>query len=331
MRGKVAMVVAVAAMLSGGWGPERAFAAMSGSRHSLGTVQVTAALPTPPIWMAERDGHTVIVMAVIDPAPADLLWRSARLDHLLNQATAVVDAPDLRLRLGLFGGLGAMATAVRHARYPDHGSLQQHLAPTDFAEVQQAEQYYNHGDTDFYRDRPSFAADVLMDAALRQLGYRRHSPVVAGLLKGFAARRVSEVRPVYQADLEQPTAYMRELLEDDDAAMPCLTALADFLDHHAGNLQARAEAWSEGDTDALARTEAHAFDICRSSHFPATLLARHGVTDIDGHLMAVWRSAVIKASADHAVVFAWLPMGALSGAHDYLQALQNVGFQLRRW
>ena len=55
------------------------------------------------------------------------------------------------------------------------------------------------------------------------------------------------------------------------------------------------------------------------------------MTDIDGHLMAVWRSAVIKASADHAVVFAWLPMGALPGAHDYLQALQNVGFQLRRW
>lgn len=291
-------------------------------------INVEGSSQTPPLWYASKDGYTVIVLSTVAPFPAGLYWRSARLEKILQRATAIILPPKAKLKLGFFGRMSAVTSAPGKTSYENGLTLADSLTASAYDDVVLANERFNKNDSSLIRARPAFAAYLLQRAALSHMHLDHESPVYA-YLQGLGRRDHAQIfEPDYAVRVDGPRDFVGAITGEQPADINCLSQTAHLLVHRGNLLRERAQAWADGDTAKVQADRIEALETCRASLHPGENLAKHGVTDLHGHMLASWVAAVDDASRTNKIVLAALPFDELIGADGYLSVLRQNGFSV---
>ena len=298
------------------------------------TLLVTGTQPGPGMWQVRKGGHVLWILGTQSPLPERMEWQSADVREMLAQADAIVRPPGLSVNsdIGLFGKLFLLPSMFKARKNPDGKTLAEVVPPAQYARWQALKARWIGKDRGVEQWRPVFAAQALYAAAIRKSGMTAENPVsplIDAALKRKPAPEVLDSRARFE--VKNPRAALKEFnaiaLDDGD----CFARTLDRIDGDLGTMKQRANAWAEGDIDALrALPYPNQYAACLRALSGSTVARRLGAGDMDGSLRAAWLASAEKALATHAVSFGTLPMGMLiqPGPDNYLDRLRAKGYEV---
>ena len=297
----------------------------------LQTVVVTGLQPGPGLWRVSRGDHVLWVLGTVTPLPRDIEWDTNAVEKAVARSQQILLAPSIELKAdtGFFGRLALIPSALRARRNPDGRTLQQILAPAEYARWQSLKARYIGRDGGIEQWRPVFAALELYDKAIRKSGMRHGgfvSPVVEKLAKRY---RVATIDPQLVVTVPQPKKVLQEFAETSLDDSECLRLTLDRIEGDLGRMAERANAWSIGDIDGLrGLSDGNQFTACSAAFTGAALARRLGIDDIRQQVRAKWVAAAEHALASNRSTLAILPMSQLLRDDGYLTDLRAKGYEV---
>lgn len=314
--------------------PQAAPAAAEPPVVDMDTVLVTGTQPGPGMWQVRKDGHVLWILGTQSPLPEHMEWQSADVREVLAQASAIIRPPSLSVDsdIGLFGKLFLLPSMFKARKNPDGKTLAEVLPPAQYARWQALKARWIGNDRGIEQWRPVFAARELYAVAIRKSGMTAANPVgplVDAALKRKPAPELLDSRVRFE--VKNPRAALKEFnatpLDDGD----CFARTLDRIDGDLDTMKLRANAWAEGDVDALrALPYPNQYAACLRALSESAVARRLGAGDMDAGLRAAWLASAEKALATHAVSFGTLPMGMLigPGPDNYLDRLRAKGYDV---
>jgi TraB/PrgY/gumN family len=117
--------------------------------------------------------------------------------------------------------------------------------------------------------------------------------------------------------------FSNEALNDQD----CFRRTLDRIESDLGTMVGRANAWAEGDVEALRSLPFQSQFAACSAVFTGNAVARkQGMDDIQVRLENAWMAAAEKSLGENASTFAVLPVGQLIQAGGFLDKLAAKGY-----
>lgn len=297
----------------------------------LQTVVVTGLQPGPGLWRVSRGDHVLWILGTVTPLPRDIEWDTNAVEKAVARSQQVILAPSVEVKAdtGFFGKLALIPSALRARRNPDGRTLQQILAPAEYARWQSLKTRYIGRGAGIEQWRPVFAALQLYDKAIRKSGMRHGgfvSPVVEKLAKRY---RVATIDPQLVVTVAQPKQVLKEFAETSLDDTECLVLTLDRIEGDLGRMAERANAWSIGDIDGLRDLpDGNQFTACSAAFTGAALARRLGIDDIPQQLRAKWIAAAERALASNRSTLAILPMSQLLRDDGYLADLRARGYEV---
>ncbi len=298
------------------------------------TVLVTGTQPGPGMWQVRKGGHVLWILGTQSPLPERMEWQSTEVRDVLAQAGAIVRPPSLSVDsdIGMFGKLLLLPSMFKARRNPDGRTLAEVLPPAQYARWQALKMRWIGNDRGIEQWRPVFAAQALYAAAIRKSGMTARnpaSPLIDAALKRRPAPDVLDSRARFE--VKNPRAALKEFnasaLDDGD----CFARTLDRIDSDLGAMRQRANAWAEGDIEALrALPYPNQYAACLRALSDSAVARRLGAGDVDARMRAAWLASARKALETYPVSFAMLPMGMLirSGPDNYLDRLRAEGCEI---
>jgi uncharacterized protein YbaP (TraB family) len=293
--------------------------------RNLRPVKVLGVVPGPDMWQVRRGSHVMWILGTLDELPQHMQWRAREVRAVIAQAGQVLDLPRVRIHasLGYFDRL---------ALNPDGRQLRDVVPPQDYQKwLALKAQYIGQDDSQHdsvEQRRPVYAAIKLYLDALAQAGLSpdQIQPVIADLLK----RNAMTLTPViYREDNARSgdpvgAAHITQAMD-----LACFEATLDHLQADLPILQQRAQAWTSGDLETLAKLPmSDQLDVCRESLIASGASFQPDMADVRVKLRNAWLLAASNAIASHKVSFAMLPMADLLGADNYLDQLRAQGYRV---
>lgn len=304
------------------------------SAPTLETVLVTGDQPGPGLWRVTRgedDEHGMWVLGTVSPLPIRMNWMSDEVESRIAQSEVFLHSPSLRFDAGVgrFRGLLLVPSLMRARNNPDNKRLQDVLPPEVYERWQVLKARYIGRNRAIERRRPLFVAQELYEKAIDRLGLRSGvvQPVLDRAAKGNG---VEVVRPTLEVELGDSArrtikAFASAPLEDVD----CFRQNLAHLESDTHNLILRANAWAEGDIDALrAIPLVDRGPACIEAVFNSTFVAEQGMADLPERLQETWLIEAERVLAGEGDSFAVLPLGLILRADGYLAALARRGYRI---
>lgn len=292
-------------------------------------VVVTGIQPGPGLWRVSHGDHVLWILGTVTPLPRGMEWDTKRVEEVIAQSQQVLLSPSLEVKAeaGFFGKLALIPSAIRARRNPDGKTLQDLLAPGQYARWQALKARYIGRDSGIEQWRPVFAALELYDKAIRGSGMR-HGGFVTPVVRKLAKRHgVPVVDPELVVGIPQPKQVLREFSETslDDTA--CLRLTLDRIEGDLDRMAARANAWSIGDIDALRDVpSANQFTACTEAFTGAALARKLGMDDVGERMRTKWIDEAEQGLRRNRSTFAILPMSQLLRDDGYLAELREKGY-----
>ncbi|MFV0623717.1 TraB/GumN family protein [Sphingomonas sp. ac-8] len=268
-----------------------------------------AAAARPALWVVRDSDTTIYLFGSVHELRPDLAWfqgpvrrafaasdtlvlelvapPDAEVQAALRRAAPPADAPPLPQRLPP-GYAAKLAAAIRAAGYPEGA--------------------FDHMD-------PWLAATSLSVLPLRRTGYRREAGVEA-VLTAAAARAG---KPVLGLETQGDQIAMFDRLPEP-VQIAMLTRVLDGQDSATDVMRRTADAWSRGDTDALAAIVAE--DLRQTPD----AVQQRVLTDRN----AAWADWIARRMAQPGRVFVAVGVGHLVGPGSLQTALATRGLRVRR-
>lgn len=155
-------------------------------------VLVSGVRPDPPLWKVRKGDNTLYVLAIVNPMPKGLEWRSREVESVLDRATAFVSPTvSVGFDLGKIGYLKAAKMYLEFRRLrdnPDDRPLSD-VVPADlYARFSELHARYAPRDRALLKRRPVFAVYELWDAAVARSKLSK-SDVVGDAVEKMAGER----------------------------------------------------------------------------------------------------------------------------------------------
>ena len=140
-------------------------------------VLVSGVRPGPPLWKVRKGDNTLYVLAIVNPMPKGLEWRSREVESVLDRATAFVP-PTVSVGFDL-GKIGYFKAAKMYLEFrrlrdiPDDKPLSD-VVPADlYARFSELHARYAPKERALLKRRPVFAVYELWDAAVARSNAQR--------------------------------------------------------------------------------------------------------------------------------------------------------------
>lgn len=298
----------------------------------LAPVVVSGVQPGPGMWrVSNAQGNTLWILGTVSPLPARLEWRADEVQAVIASAQQVLQSPGwgLDADVGFFKRLTLVPAAMKAARDPDGRRLREVLPADLYARWEVLKQRHIGRDGGIEKDRPLVAATQLYAAALKDVGLDRASPVGKVVEKAAAAHGLTPVKTRVSFRIEDPRRALKDVRGAalDDVA--CFRGTLDVVEHGLPLLAERANAWSVGDIDALARLSGPTpYDACVDAVAGSAFGRKLGLTDVDGQAQRKWLGIAQAALQRNAVTFATVPVRDLVAPSGYLDQLRQRGFEV---
>lgn len=297
--------------------------------RDLAPLVVTGVQPGPGMWKVHGPGgHTLWVLGTVSPLPGALQWKSDEVEAVIARSGVVLGAPSLQLNadIGFFRGMALLPAALNARKNPDGARLDDILSDAQYKRWSALKERYLGREWGIERWRPMFAAEKLFHASLEEHGMRRE--VVASAVSKAARASGREVTPVVLTlTIEEPRNLLKDMKRSDLGDAACLDRTMTTIERHMPALAARANAWSTGDTGALAQLPGPERD-CLMVLFDTEFVRRRGVGDIPQQMRDTWLAAAETALTGNETSFAVLSMDHVLAEDGYLAALAARGYRV---
>ncbi|UYB53926.1 TraB/GumN family protein [Xanthomonas sp. AM6] len=297
----------------------------------LDAVLVTGRQPGPGLWQVRRGAHVLWILGTVSPLPERMQWESGEVERVIGQSQQVIAAPTLSLssNLGVFRSMLLLPSLLKARRNPDGKTLQQVLPADLYARWLPLKARYLGRDGSVENWRPVFAAQALYEAAMRKSGLSMASvaePVIARAAKRAKVPIVPVVVAVKVPDAKRALQEFRATsLNDSHCFARTLQVIQDDLEA----MGQRANAWSEGDLDALGRLPRNdQYRVCMDAVGEAAIARRLGLGDVRRRALDQWLEAAERALAKNRSSFAVLSMQSLQEADGPLDRLRARGYEV---
>lgn len=297
----------------------------------LGTVEVVGARRGPALWKFERGDKTLWVLGTHGPVAQGVAFDDADIRRHVAMSDVVLGPRGLLVGDNV-GVLRAMTLwpAIRRTRFnPNGATLPEVLAPDVLARWRAAKARYLGTDADVERLRPMYAAFELHRAALRMHGLSDANEAAEVVRDASNGRRLPQVDARARLSIASPRNAVRafEVNASDDVA--CLVSTLDRIDSWLPAARAVGDAWAAGDIAAVPALRSNAPMTYCWATLTNDAIARHeGVEDLGAFMTDAWREALRSALAEHATVFATVPMLDLIDNAGLAAVIAGEGFLL---
>jgi hypothetical protein len=219
--------------------------------------------------------------------------------------------------------------AIRRVQFNANGARLADLLPADtYGRWQGAKTRYLGRDEDAERLRPMYAAFQLYRSALDDHGLSNAD--VAGSVVRDAAK--ANHVPVVDVRARLPIGDARKAVKTFDVSrqqdIACLSETLDRIEPWLASAQALADAWVAGDVAAARGARSRSpVRACWSTLTNGAVAHGEGIEDLDALVRSAWRDGLRKATAEHDVVFATIPLRDVLDGTELAEVLAREGFE----
>ncbi|MGO4550323.1 TraB/GumN family protein [Lysobacter sp. 2RAF19] len=296
----------------------------------LHTVEVRAAAG-PPLWKYVRGDRTLWVVGDLGVVRKGTKINETAIRARVVESGAVLGRQGLVVgdNIGIFRTL-TLWPAIRKVRFNADGARLADLLPLDVhARWMDAKTRYVGRDDGMERLRPMYAAFELYRAGLETHGLSNDD--LAGSIVSDAAKArnvpIVDVRARMPIDDARKAVRTFDVPREQDIA--CLSDTLSRIDAWLPAAQALADAWAVGDVNAAREVRSKApVQACWSTLTNAAIARSQGIADLEAHVHDAWREGLRKATAQHAVVFASIPLRDALDGTGLARVLLDEGFHL---
>lgn len=285
----------------------------------------------PPMWKYVRDGKTLWVLGDLGVVRKGTKLNEAAVRQRVAESGAVLGNQGLVVgdNVGMFRAL-TLWPAIRRVQVSANGARLADLLPEDtYGRWQQAKTRYVGRDEDAERLRPMYAAFQLYRSALEDHGLSNAD--VAGSVVRDAAKAnripVLDVRARLPIGDARKAVRMFEVSRQED--IDCLSETLDRIEPWLSSALPLADAWAAGDlADVRSARSRNPVRACWSSLTNNAIARGEGIQDLDAHVRNAWRDGLRRATAEHDVVFATIPLRDALDGTGLAEVLVREGFEV---
>lgn len=309
--------------------PPTAGQASGGDAQELDTIVVSGRVTGPGLWKVSRGEHVLWVLGTVSPVPRDIEWDTGGLEAAIAGSSEWIQPPgaSFSARGGMLRNLTLLPSALRARRNPDGKSLQEVIPAADYMRWQRLKAQYLPRRNDVEQWRPSFAGQALYSEAIDRV--RLGGGTVGRTVSQLARRHgLATTSTLVEVKVGDPRGVLREFRQTDMGDIACLRAQMDWVEHGLPAMARRANAWAQGDVQALMQTSGNVRgnQVCQDLVMDSALGQRIGVPQAVARSRQQWLAAVEAAIARNASSFATLPMAEVIGSDGLLAQLQARGY-----
>lgn len=291
------------------------------------TILVSGSRPGPGLWKVSKGEHVMWVFGAYSPLPAQMEWRSTRVEKIIANSQEYLKPPGVSIGVG-WGGLAAVPFLIGIKKNPDGAELKDVLPPEVYARWQPLREKYFGNDSGIERERPTFVAGELYSRALKQAGLSKGDEVRATIGKLAEKHKLKFTDATYQVAIKDPAKAVREFKKSamDDA--PCLMKTIESLDTDVEVMRMHANAWAVGDLDEIRKLN---FDDRANACIQGLSTGSLGknqpeLKTAQETALARWVEAAEKALATNASTFTVVPIKEILNPKGVIAILQGKGY-----
>jgi hypothetical protein len=294
-------------------------------------VVVAGKRPGPGFWKVSKDEHVMWVFGMYSPLPPKMEWDDSRVERLISQSQEVLGPPGAGVGVGWIGGLKALTalpSLIGLKKNPDGAQLHDVLPADVYARWSVLKQKYIGENDGVERERPFFAAQELMQAALKKSGLST-AIEVRKQVEGLAKKRgVKLTQTGFTVQLEDPASVLRDFRQSQMDDIACFTKTLDRLEGDIDAMRQRANAWANGNIAEISSLDfAEREDACNDAVLNSPAARKHpAFQNLRERRLASWLKAAETSLANNSSTVAILPMSDILGPKSYLAALQARGY-----
>ncbi len=207
-------------------------------------LDVIKKLPGPALWRVSRGDSDVIVLGALVPLPHLLQWDTARVEHALDGANALLlPAPP---HMGFFSGLGFMMNRGA-LELPRGQTLETTLPPRERARFEGLMKTIGTKPDIYNRYKPAVAGAMLIGAYRKAAGLSNLKPGTT-----VAKLALAENVPVrFIGDFDESAFIKTAATLSPQIDLGCFDAAVSDIDNESAHAQAAARDWANADLKAV--------------------------------------------------------------------------------
>ena len=291
------------------------------------TVVVEGRRPGTGVWKVSKGDHVMWVFGLYSPLPQKMEWDASRVERLVGKSQEVLLPPGVNIGFGFFRSLILMPTMIGMEKNPDGARLQDVLPADVYGRWQVMKGKYIGADDGVERERPFFAAEILLQAGLKKNGLARNAAVRDEIEKIAKRSKVKLTSTVLNIQLDDPRRVLNEFKKMQMEDLTCFTKTIEGLDDDIDAMRVRANAWANGAIAEIARLDyAERDEACGDALWNSPVAkATPALQNVRERTRAGWLKAAEKSLADNTSTFALLRMKDIVGPKGYLADQQSKG------
>ena len=297
----------------------------------LDTVVISGRYPGPGLWKVRNGERTLWILGTQNPLPKRMEWDSTNVERKVAAAQELLMPPSVTMDadVGFFRGLTLLPSLFKARKNPDGKTLGEVLPATQYARWQVLKQRYIGGDRGIEEWRPVFAALELYDKAITRSGMTQASVVSDVVRKAAKRNKVKITTPTVKIKIANAKAALREFSSEALNDQECFGRTLDRIETDLGTMAGRANAWAEGDVEALRSLPyQNQFTACNAVFTGTAIARKQGMDDILVRLENEWMEAAEKSLNQNASTFAVLPVGQLLKPGGVLERLAAKNYTI---
>jgi hypothetical protein len=292
------------------------------------TVVVEGRRPGPGVWKVSKGDHVMWVFGLYAPLPNKVEWDASRVERLVAKSQEVLLPPGATIEMGFFRELTLLPSLIGMEKNPNGGKLQDVLPADVYTRWQVLKDKYIGKDDGVERSRPFFAAEELLQAAMKKNGLAYNTAVGDRIGKIAKQNKVKVTSPVLGIQLDDPRRTVNEFKKMQMEDLSCFTKTLERLDGDIDAMRERANAWANGNTAEIARLDYSDRDEACGDALLNSPLAKTtpALQNVRERIRASWLKAAEKSLTDNTSTFAMLRMKDIVDPKGYLADLQAKGY-----
>lgn len=285
--------------------------------------------PGPGLWKISRGDHVLWILGAQNPLPKRMEWDSSQVERRIAESQEVLLSPTVTFDadIGFFRGMMLLPKMLKARRNPDGRTLSEIVTPEQYARWTVLKKRYIGGDRGVEEWRPLFAAGELYAKAIAHHGMTQSALVSEVVGKTAKRAKVPTATPKIEIKIPNIKAVLQDFAAESLQDTDCFAKTLQRIDSDLDMMVARANAWAQGDIEALRDRQALTQWAACSSAMTGNAVARKlGFVDIEQRLQAKWLESAEAALARNTSTFAVLPISQMFSADGYLAKLTAKGY-----
>lgn len=294
---------------------------------TLEKIVVLGTVPGPELWKVSDGENVLWILGTLSPLPKKLDWNSKPIEKVVKSSQAFLLPPTVTAELGFFKSLSLVKSVIGIKKNPEKQKLKDILPVELYTRWLVLKKKYLGNNNGIEKNRPIFAAEKLLDKALKKTGLKRGAGITKNLKKVAKKSKIELIQPKIEIDLDESKSALKKFKKSEMNDLECFSKTMERIETDLDEMRLRAVAWSYGDIETIKSLPYVDDDqACSTALLNSELAKDMGITDIRFQLRTVWLKQAKTLLIKNKSTFAVWPILQLLSEDSILHDLKSAGF-----